>query len=67
MMQPHNLSRPHVPYLQEQRISQQQETVAKKFHMQEGPFVRSLDKALASFHVERQAYHGGSLIGNRVL
>ena len=34
--------------------------------MQEGPFVRSLDKALASFHVERQAYHGGSFIGNHV-
>ena len=28
--------------------------------------MRCLDKALASFHVERQAYHGGSFIGNHV-
>lgn len=28
--------------------------------------MRSLDKALATFHVERQAYHGGSFIGNHV-
>ncbi len=34
--------------------------------IQEGPFVRCLDAALASFHVERQAYHGGSFIGNHV-
>ena len=38
----------------------------QSFHVQEGPFVRSLDKALATFHVERQAYHGGSFIGNHV-
>ncbi len=28
--------------------------------------VKSLDKTLGSFNVERQAYHGGSFIGNHV-
>lgn len=28
----------------------------KEFHKEEGPFVKGLDKALASFHVQRQAY-----------
>ena len=67
IMQPCNwLSKPHVSYLQEQRLSQHQQAAVKTFHVQEGPFVRSLDNALASFHVEHQAYHGGSFIGNHV-
>ena len=41
-------------------------TVKKGFHRNYGIFVKSLDKALASFNVERQAYHGGSFIGNHI-
>ena len=32
----------------------------------DGPFVRALDNALASFSVERQAYYSGTLVGNHV-
>lgn len=34
--------------------------------MSEGPFVRSLDKALGVMNVHRQAYYGGTFIGNHV-
>ena len=34
--------------------------------MSEGPFVRSLDKALGAMNVHRQAYYGGTFIGNHV-
>ena len=36
------------------------------FHKGEGPFVRCLDDALASFNVERQAYYSGTFVGNHV-
>lgn len=32
----------------------------------EGPFVRKLDAALASFNVHRQAYYSGTFVGNHV-
>lgn len=34
--------------------------------MEEGPFVKALDKALGSFNVHRQAYYSGSFVGNHV-
>ena len=37
-----------------------------KFKKEDGPFFRSLDLALATLHVERQAYHGGTFVGNHV-
>ena len=40
--------------------------ISKGFEREEGIFVSALDKALKSFHVERQAYHGGSFIGNHI-
>ena len=40
--------------------------VTKKFSRSDGPFVKNLDKALSSFHVERQAYYGGTFVGNHV-
>ena len=36
--------------------------MTKGFERDDGHFVKSLDDALASFHVECQAYHGGSFI-----
>ena len=40
--------------------------VKKKFSRSDGPFVKSLDRVLSSFHVERQAYYGGTFVGNHV-
>ena len=36
------------------------------FHSEEGPFVKALDTALASFNVQRQAYYSGTFVGNHV-
>lgn len=36
------------------------------FHKNEGPFVRCLDNALATYNVERQAYYSGTFVGNHV-
>ena len=38
----------------------------KGFCKEDGYFVKALDEALCSFNVERQAYHGGSFIGNHI-
>ena len=43
-----------------------QVVLEKRFDKDDGVFVRSLDEAIASFNVERQAYHGGSFIGNHI-
>ena len=40
--------------------------VAKKFPRSDGPFVKSLDSVLSSFHVQRQAYYSGTFVGNHV-
>uniref|UniRef100_A0A1X7USZ9 Uncharacterized protein n=1 Tax=Amphimedon queenslandica TaxID=400682 RepID=A0A1X7USZ9_AMPQE len=50
----------------ERAIIQHQRQVSKGFEKDEGLFVKSLDNALASFNVIRQAYHGGSFIGNHI-
>ena len=34
--------------------------------IKDGPFYSSLDASLQSFNVKRQAYHGGTFIGNHV-
>lgn len=47
-------------------ITQQEEIVKKGFDRENGLFVKSLDKALRSFYVERQACCGGTFIGNHV-
>eukprot|EP00731_Ephydatia_muelleri_P025489 Em0017g572a len=38
----------------------------KDFHKNEGPFVKAHDTALASFHVQRQAYYSGTFVGYHV-
>lgn len=37
-----------------------------EFAKEDGPFIRSLDKALSEFNVERQAYYSGTFVGNHV-
>ena len=41
-------------------------TIKKTFTRSDGPFVRAIDQALASFHVQRQAYYSGTFVGNHV-
>jgi hypothetical protein len=41
-------------------------TVAKSFSKSDGPFVGNLDQARKSFHVEKEAYFGGTFVGNHV-
>ena len=41
-------------------------TLKKKFSRSDGPFVKNLDQTLSSFHVQRQAYYGGTFVGNHV-
>ena len=43
-----------------------EKVVEKGFDKSEGPFVKALDAALASFNVERQAYYSGTFVGNHV-
>ena len=40
--------------------------IKKNFSHSDRPFVSGLDKALSSFHVERQAYYSGTFVGNHV-
>ena len=47
-------------------ITQRNRVISKGFECEDGVFVKSLEMALKSFNVERQAYHGGSFIGNHV-
>lgn len=44
----------------------QKTAIIRGLKCDDGPFLKSLDTALATLHVERQAYHGGSFIGNHV-
>ena len=53
-------------YSQEAELKKHQVVLKKGFDKDDGVFVCSLDDALASFNVERQAYHGGSFIGNHI-
>ena len=51
--------------MQEEEIKVLEDTLEKGFH-KEGPFVKGLDRALASFNVQRQAYYSGTFVGNHV-
>ncbi len=53
-------------YYQDGRLKELAKITHKGFEKEEGPFVRGLDAALASFNVVRQAYYSGTFIGNHV-
>lgn len=38
----------------------------KGLSRKDGPFVRALEDALASFNVQRQAYYSGTFVGNHI-
>lgn len=52
--------------VQQTKIAQLESTLNVGFHKEEGPFVKGLEDALASFHVQRQAYYSGTFVGNHV-
>lgn len=52
--------------LQSTELSTLDEKLKKKFSPKDGPFYRSLDKSLSALNVQRQAYQGGTFIGNHV-
>lgn len=52
--------------MQDKSISDLQKVIDKGFQKNEGPFVKGLDTALASFNVQRQAYYSGTFVGNHV-
>ena len=51
--------------LQTQDIHKAEETL-KKISCKDGPFSQCLTTTLNSLHVERQAYHGATFVGNHV-
>jgi hypothetical protein len=51
---------------QDSEIKELDGLVKKGFKNQDGPFIQALDAALKSFKVERQAYYGGTFVGNHV-
>ena len=40
--------------------------ISKKFSLKEGPFIAGLERTLQELHVQRQAYHGATFVGNHV-
>ena len=52
--------------MQAAEIKQLNDKLAQGFKLEEGPFNQGLDRALKSFKVEREAYYGGTFIGNHV-
>lgn len=51
---------------QDEQLKQCQKEIKKGFEKEDGPFVKCLDTALSSFNVQRQAYYGGTFVGNHV-
>eukprot|EP00731_Ephydatia_muelleri_P014578 Em0008g298a len=49
-----------------EEIDKLEVTLKVDFKKEDGPFVKALDNALASFHVKRQAYYSGTFVGNHV-
>ena len=52
--------------IQEKEVQGLDKTIKKTFTRSDGPFVRAIDQALASFNVQRQAYYSGTFVGNHV-
>ena len=57
-----------IPFLfpQNTEIAEVERVLGEKFKKTDGPFFRTLECTLASLHVERHAYHGGTFVGNHV-
>ena len=40
--------------------------ISKKFEPKDGPFYQCLSAALIKLNIDKQAYHGGTFVGNHV-
>ena len=56
----------HCIHKQESEICLMKTTVAKKFEPKHGPFFQCLSRSLVELNIDRQAYHGGTFVGNHV-
>ena len=56
----------HLPVHQTKEIEEVNTVVSKKFSLKEGPFILGLESALQELDVHRQAYQGGTFVGNHV-
>ena len=52
--------------MKEKELAALTTTKKKGLSRKDGPFVKNLDKTLAGFNVHRQAYYGGTFVGNHV-
>ena len=53
-------------YYQSKEIEELKGVVSKKFSLKEGPYILGLESALQEMDVHRQAYQGGTFVGNHV-
>ena len=56
----------HTGRIYEGEKEEEEAVLDEGFHKEEGPFIKALDRALASFNVQRQAYFAGTFVGNHV-
>ena len=47
-------------------MTQVEAVVGERFKGSDGPFFRSLEGALKVLNIQRQAYHGGTFVGNHI-
>lgn len=47
-------------------MAAEEEVVKGRFTPKDGPFFKTLEKSLKGLNVERQAYQGGTFVGNHV-
>ena len=55
-----------ISLIQSSEVSQLERTLQKKFTPSDGPHFGSLDESLKELNIQRQAYHGGTFVGNHV-
>ena len=53
-----------ITFFKGKKIDEKKELCRTAFDIDEGPFCRALDGALATFKVHREAYYGGTFTGN---
>ena len=41
-------------------------SIKKGFKFSDGPYIKSMSQSLTSLNMERQAYQGGTFVGNHV-
>ena len=52
--------------IQGKEVEELKGVVSNKFSLKDGPFILGLEDALQELNVQRQAYQGGTFVGNHV-